>query len=116
MKTTKKKGKFLQKALYEWKKEGVLTPEYEQRLLNNIEILPFDWKRLAKYSFWIAIICIVISVASILADRVLLEMLSKIFDAPDFVKLAFFLIVAIFSYYWGAKRRKMFPSKRLAKG
>ena len=58
--------------------EGVLPDAQAGQLASTIEVQPFDWRRLAKYSFWVALICIVTAVSSVLADRVLAQLLERL--------------------------------------
>jgi len=111
MKLTKKKEKFLTSIIHEWIDQKVLSEDDGSKLLKSYEVVTFDWKRLAKYSFWISLICIVIAVSSIVADKVLMELLAKIFRAPDSVKCLFFAVVAGGLYYFGIKRRAKRPEK-----
>jgi hypothetical protein len=57
MKYSKKQGCFLNDTKSNWEKNGVLTKETADILRNSYSIQPFDYKKLAKYAFWIAIIC-----------------------------------------------------------
>ncbi|MDR2364684.1 MAG: hypothetical protein LBD68_02355, partial [Zoogloeaceae bacterium] len=64
----KKKGEFLRRVIDEWLKEGTIPQETAERLRQSVSIRPFDWEKLAKYSFWIAIFCLLIAVGSALVD------------------------------------------------
>ena len=64
MKVSNRQGKVLQKAIASWQQEGTLSAEEADRLSKSFTIQSFDWKKLAKYSFWIAIVCGLISVAA----------------------------------------------------
>ncbi len=111
MRLTRKKAKLVKEVIQHWITENVITHEEGKKLLDSYEVLKFDWKRLAKYSFWISLICIVIAVSSIIADKVLMELLAKIFRAPDIIKCLFFAVVAGGIYYLGIKRRDKRPEK-----
>lgn len=111
MRLTKKKAKLVEMVIHHWITENVITREEGNKLLNSYEIVKFDWKRLAKYSFWISLTCIVISIGSIIADEVLIELLAKIFRAPDIIKCLFFAVVAGGLYYLGINMRKKRPEK-----
>jgi hypothetical protein len=111
MKINRKHARFLGDIIRYWEEGAVVSPEKAAELRASFEVVAFDWKRLAKYSFWIAIACIIISVASILMDEALLALLKKILAAPDIAKcLALALLSAVF-FYLGLKRRSKYPKK-----
>jgi hypothetical protein len=89
-----------------------VLPEAQAGLLaNTIEVQPFDWRRLAKYSFWVALICIVTAVSAAFADRVLIELLERLFEAPHLVKCAGMSALAAGLYWWGMTRRTKHPDR-----
>ncbi len=109
MKLTKKKAAIVTAAIEHWGGTGIVSEDQKQMLLNDVEVIGFDWKRLAKYSFWVSIICIVISVASIFADEMLLALLEKVFNAPDSIRFIVASSIAALLYMFGLKRRKSKP-------
>ena len=111
MRLTKKKAKIVASVVESWVENKILSQEQGHMLLGSYEVVRFDWKRLAKYSFWISIICIIISVAAILADDFLMALLSRLFSAPDIAKCLGTGIIAAFVYYFGIKRRSRKPEK-----
>lgn len=111
MRLTRKKAKLVEAAIRQWIADKTVTQEEGKKLLDSYEIVVFDWKRLAKYSFWISLICIVIAVGSILADKALMALLAKIFHAPDIIKCLFIAAAAVAFYKVGLRRRKKKPEK-----
>jgi uncharacterized integral membrane protein len=109
MRLTRKKAKALESAVKAWIEENVVSQEEASRLLKSVEIVGFDWKRLAKYSFWISIICIIISISALLADEALMKLLAKIFNAPAIIKCLFFALIAAILFYVGAARKARKP-------
>lgn len=95
----------------QWKTEGLLPEAQAGLLANTIEVQPFDWRRLAKYSFWVALICIVTAVSAAFADRVLIELLERLFEAPHLVKCAGMSALAAGLYWWGTTRRTKHPDR-----
>ena len=108
----KKQGKFLLGVIDKWAEQETISQETADRLRESVSIRKFDWKKLAKYSFWVAIACLVISISSILADRVLLELLQKLFfEVPDIARC---LVLALFSagaFYFGLVQRRKKPER-----
>lgn len=111
MKVNKKQAEFLKDTILQWKNEGLLTESLAADLTADLQITSFDWRRLAKYSFWISIICILTAVSSVLADRILIEWIEKFFNAPYEVKMIFFALIATGFFMLGMKRKNQFPEK-----
>lgn len=51
MELTRKRAAFLEKAIQRWKENDIVSQEDTDKLLGSLEVVPFDWRRLAKYSF-----------------------------------------------------------------
>jgi hypothetical protein len=111
VKLNRKHAGLLLAALDDWKQLGLLDDSTTHNLAKSIEVATFDWRRLAKYSVWVAIICILTSVGAVLADQKLMEILQQIFNAPDSVKLGVFSALSAFIYYLGLQRRNRHPEK-----
>ena len=111
MRLTRQKAITIKQALTEWERDNVLTTEERQRLEDHLEIIPFDWKRLARYSFWIALASIIISIAAILVDEELIEWLLKIFNLSAALRAFVSGAIAGLFYYKAYRRRKRFPEK-----
>jgi len=94
-----------------WVSSQLLSKEDSQKLLGAIETIHFDWQRLAKYSFWISLICICTAVIAIVTDSVLMEFLEQLFNTPAIVKSLFFLILSGGLYFYGISRKKIKPGK-----
>lgn len=114
MKFLKKEAGTVHTAIHGWADEGVITGEQAEKLHGAVQIISFDWRRLARYSFWGAIVCILISVGSVVADDALRKLLSALFNAPDIVKCLFFASVAVALYYVGVRRKRKHPEKRFS--
>lgn len=89
MNITKKEQKIIERVLSDWEQRGDLSPEKKQQLSNQLTVLTFDWKRLSRYSFWTASLCILIALGSFFADSILMKYLS------NFIK-SFYNIVRYF--------------------
>lgn len=111
MNLTKRKKKIVASAIEAWVDEKALSREQGEHLLNHCEVVSFDWKRLARYSFWVSIICIIIAVGAILADDYLRKLIAKLFNAPAMAKCIFSALVAALIYYFGVRRKNRMPEK-----
>jgi len=78
MKLPRKQAAFLREAIEQRKHDGLLADTQTPRLAETILVQPFDWRRLAKYSFWIALISIVSSVSAALSDQFLIDLLEDL--------------------------------------
>jgi len=86
MQVSKKEGRILDHAINGWLETDVISESDSHKLRGSYEVTSFDWKRVAKYSFWLAISCIIISVSSAISDKWIIELFKKLFDAPDYIK------------------------------
>jgi hypothetical protein len=109
MKFSKKSYGQIVKALEHWKDQNLLNVDKVEKLKAAIQPVGFDFSRLAKYSFWIAIVCFVTAINSIFMDRILMKLLEKIFKAPLLVKFISMTLAASFFYYLGFKKRQTSP-------
>ncbi|MFN8395053.1 MAG: DUF2157 domain-containing protein [Bacteroidia bacterium] len=100
----RKQGHFLADTIDQWQQANVITPEDAVRLRNSYSVRPFDWKRLAMYCFWVAIICGVIAVGAILAD----DWFANLSEASMCVVATG---LASLMFYLGLRRRQKYPTK-----
>ncbi|MDR1424955.1 MAG: hypothetical protein LBI92_10210 [Azoarcus sp.] len=107
----KKEGKFLQGVIGQWADDGTVTQETAALLQQSFSIRPFDWKKLAKYSFWAAIACLIITVGSIFNNKVLLELLFKLFHMHDGVRCLSLALLAAGVFRLGFSRRHKKPDR-----
>jgi hypothetical protein len=107
----KRQGKFIHSVIDQWAVQEMVSQEAAARLRESISIRPFDWKKLAKYSFWIAIICFAIAVAGVFADNDLIALLEKIFTAPAIVLCLTLALCAVGFFYLGFVQRCKYPNR-----
>lgn len=109
MKLPRKQAAIVRDTIERWKEGGVIPEAQAAMLAATIEVQYFDWGKLAKYSFWIALFSIVSSVSAALSDRMLRDLLEVIFQAPASVKCAILTLVAAGLFRWGLARRAQAP-------
>ncbi|GAA5194799.1 DUF2157 domain-containing protein [Ferrimonas gelatinilytica] len=114
MKVSKREGETLDKAIAQWRNQGVISEPLSQQLKASYQVTTMDWERVAKYAFWLAIACIVTALFSLLADRWLMSLFTKLFEAPDSVKCLLFALLSSILYFIGLKRRRRQPEKRFS--
>lgn len=100
-------------ALEEWRASGLLDEETGKRLLDDLTPLPFDWYRLGRYALWSALTCILIGVAALLGDELFLELISRLFVMTELGRSLFLILAAAGLFFWGVRRRRRAPQKRL---
>jgi len=106
--------KVVDEALAHWRAEGLLQEDQVQLLEANIDERSFDWKVLAKYAFWVALVSMVLAVISLFADDVLTRFIERFYETPNVVFVAFFGLLAIVFYGWGLRRKQLQPDKMLS--
>ena len=111
MEFSKKQGQFLTDTVNQWEADEIITREVADKLKSSFAVRSFDWKRLAKYSFWIAIICGVIAFGAIFANDDIMYFIRRIFTSSNIGLCIILGIMAAAIYYLGLKRRKLHPEK-----
>jgi hypothetical protein len=107
----KQEAEFLNRVISHWEKEDLLSPDLAQTLRTSTEVKGFDWMRLAKYSFWIALACGIIAVGSlIISDRVI-EWLKSLYDTPDIVISIGAGAIAVGAFILGRRREQLSPER-----
>lgn len=106
MKIDSEKSEFLDEMLEHWQEEKLLSAADVERLKNSYETKHFDWKRLAQYSFWIAMACGVISLGALLVDNKILQYLESLYQTSDGVISLLSTIGAGYLYFLSFKRKK----------
>ncbi|PIF30144.1 hypothetical protein CLU81_0549 [Flavobacterium sp. 9] len=114
MKYSKKQGYFLNDTINEWKANGTITKEIADTLKNSYSVRPFDYKKLAKYSFWVAIICGIIAFEAIIANEFLIDLIKSFFSLSYIGLCSIFATLAATIYYVGLKRRQKSPEKKFS--
>ncbi|GAA4929278.1 DUF2157 domain-containing protein [Mucilaginibacter defluvii] len=107
----KQESEFLNSTIAHWEKEGLLDNTHAQKLRSSYEVKGFDWMRLAKYSFWIALACGVIAIGSLIINDAVIEWLQQLYYTPDIVISIIAGIAAALFYYHGRRRERLFPEQ-----
>ncbi len=108
---SKKRYKLVTRVIETWTTEQVITQGESKKLKDSIGLSKFDWKRLAKYSFWIAGISLAISFFAIILDDAIMALIRQIFRMPDMAKSILMAVCSAGLYFWGFKRRRAKPEK-----
>lgn len=109
MRVVKSKAAFLREAINEWTTRGLLTKDTAQTLNDDIHVIPFQWRKAARLSFLIAVICFVIAISAVLLDKELVALIQKIFKASALLKCVTLFTLSAALYAFGLNRSKHSP-------
>lgn len=114
MKAKKSQAVKLFQAIDQWIAESVISADEGAKLKASIEITRFDYRRLAKYSFWFAIACFVISAGAFVFSpifKIIIDLFQQFFNIvnPRLVAALFLSVLASLLYAWGLRRRRTAP-------
>ena len=107
----KQESEFLDTTILHWKTEGLIDPDTAEKLHSSYEVKGFDWKRLAQYSFWVALACGIIAIGSLIIDDVVINWLKKLYDTPDIIISLISGVLAVALFYEGSRRKQQYPER-----
>lgn len=107
----KQEAEFLGKTIRTWEAGGLVDKETSEKLQSSYEVKGFDWRRLAQYSFWIALASGMVAIASLIIDDAVLKWLEKLYDTPDIIISIISAILASLLFLEGNKRKKKYPER-----
>ena len=118
MRLPKKKAKIVLDAVASLQADGVIAPETAGAIRDNVEPINFDWRRLARYSFIVALICVVIAILTALFDEAIIKwlermmpLITRLFRAPPPVRAGGLTVLSTLIIWLGLKHRAKFPEK-----
>ena len=111
MRLPRKQAAVVRDTIERWRQDGVIPDAQAATLNATIEVQYFDWRKMAKYSFWIALFSIVSAVSAALSDQVLMDLLERLFDTPPIARCAVLAVAAAGLYRWGLIKRAKNPDK-----
>ena len=110
MQVSNSRYRVLKEAITTWQQEKVIDATQAKHLLKNLTIEAFDWKRLAKWCTWIAIICLLISLGALVADKWFIYLIKQLFGGAEIKKVITLSLISGLLYYWGMKRKIYKPN------
>lgn len=108
MKVSRKQEKLLQAFIQELSAEKIVSEQEAARMQQQIEVVSFDWQRLARWSIYIAIFCLVISLVSVVTDKALMALLERIFNLPHWLKSLLLLSLSAGTFWGGLQFKRKF--------
>nr|WP_294946323.1 DUF2157 domain-containing protein [uncultured Mucilaginibacter sp.] len=107
----RQESEFLNSTISHWEKHHLIDKEQAEKLRNSYEVKGFDWMRLAKYSFWVALICGAVAIGSLIVDDAVINWIKRLYDTPDIVISILSAAAAVGLFYLGRRREKLYPEK-----
>jgi hypothetical protein len=107
----KAESEFLNTAIAHWEKEGLVNTDKAGELRNSYQVKGFDWMRLAKYSFWVALVCGGVSFTFLIVNDAVVNWLKQLYYTPDIIISIGSAVMAAFLFYWGRRRERLYPEK-----
>jgi hypothetical protein len=107
----KQESEFLDDAIKHWEGQHLIDANLAENLRNSYEVKGFDWMRLAKYSFWVALICGAIAVGSLIIDDRVINWIKSLYYTPDIVISIASGVLSAVLFYFGKRSEKKHPEK-----
>lgn len=111
---TKQEHEIISDAIEFWEQQKLVDPQKAEEMRSSMDVKSFDWARLARYAFWIALACLVFAIFSLFVDESFIQLMQSLSDAPDLLYVVFFIAIAITSYVLGFRYRQKNPSNILS--
>jgi len=106
----KKKARIVSEAVATLAQRRIIDQDTAVRIQGSIKPLPFDWRRLARYSFIIAIVCVLIALGAAVADEWIINLLERLvqhlFHLSWGVRSLLCAVLSGFLLALGLKRRR----------
>jgi len=107
----KQEQETIENAITHWQNTNIIDEKTAEELRDSYEVKGFDWRRLAQYSFWIALSCIVLAFLSLFVDKEILDLMTKLYDTPNIVICIICALLSFSCYYLGYINKKKHPEK-----
>jgi hypothetical protein len=105
----RQESEFLDRTITHWETEKVIDADTASKLRSSYEVKGFDWMRLAKYSFWIALACGVIAFGSLIISDKVVKLLKSLYNTPDILISVFAGVAAAAFFILGRRRERKYP-------
>jgi hypothetical protein len=107
----KQESEFLNRAIEVWEKDHLIDGSTAEKLRHSYEVKGFDWMRLAKYSFWIALVCGGASFCYLIVNDAVINLLKNLYYTPDIIISILSGVAAAFFFIWGRRLEKRNPER-----
>lgn len=107
----KQEAEVLDEAIRTWEENNLIDPGTAAKLRASYQVKGFDWARLAQYSFWIALVCGIVAIASLIIDDAVLEYVRRIYNTPDIVISILSGGLAALFFILGQRKKTQHPER-----
>jgi len=109
MELNRKQKVLVDNLISEWLRSGLIGDDLASSLKASVSMRAFDWARLARYAFWLAVLSAVFALATLLADEWISKLIARLFAAPKLVLSALFALPGALSLFlsWRLSRRDL---------
>ncbi|HEY0895999.1 MAG TPA: DUF2157 domain-containing protein [Sphingobacteriaceae bacterium] len=107
----KQDAEVLDEAIRSWEESQLIDSLTAEKLRASYQVKGFDWARLAQYSFWIALVCGIVAIASLIIDDAVLEYVRRIYNTPDIVISIISGGLAAFLFILGQRKKNQHPER-----
>lgn len=111
MKVTRREARQLDDLFQHWQGQEVISAEQAERMRASLEVVWFDWRRLARYLLWAAIACVVIGIGALAASALFAPLLALYKALPYFVRALLLGAGALGLLSLGWLRRQQHPER-----
>lgn len=102
----------VQSLLEQWRIRQLLSPATCSQLVGTIELQdPFDWNRLAKYTFRLSLVCLIIAVISLIFDSAFLKLIYKVLEINAYARAAITTALSAGIHYHAYRRSRKLPAE-----
>jgi hypothetical protein len=101
----------IRKALKGWRQAGLLDEDTVLRLDQSLQTVPFDWQKLAAFSFWISLACIAVAASAVLADQYLIDLVEALFHSGHGLLSAMLAVLAGGVFTFGIRTKRAHPDR-----
>lgn len=107
----KQESEFLNRTIKVWEADRLIDGEMAQKLRESYEVKGFDWMRLAKYSFWVALVCGGASFCYLIVNDAVINLMKNLYYTPDVIISILSGIAAAILFILGRRLEKRNPER-----
>ncbi len=118
MQVNQEQERTIKEAIGYWENQQLISTATAETLRQSYQITHstsrFDWKNFSLIAFFFSVSCIVLATVLFLLDDWLMGLVNRWLGASALVKCAIFLILALFTFALGVRRRRRFPLQKFS--
>jgi hypothetical protein len=111
MQLNKNQKALVDKVIDGWQHAELIPEDLSIKLKEFDTVRAIDWAKISKYSFWLAIVSLIIALGSLFADKWIISMITYIFKAPKLALSGLFALLAAGTFYFGVGFERKHPQK-----